>query len=213
MTSDRGWDDADREALEVLRPLLDAGGYLPWTEGALRPAALAIVCDEIVFGHRREVVELGSGVSTIVLARLLRERGGHLATLEHDPSWAQVVREQLEREDLADLVLLVEAPLEPHELALDGAPWYAADAVAQLPAAIDLLLVDGPPAHTGEAERSRHPALSALASRLMPNAVVVLDDATRAGEREILERWQSDTEWRFGVHEGIGVAVGRRDQP
>ena len=32
----------------MLRPLLDAGGYLPWTEGALRPSALVAVagmCD------------------------------------------------------------------------------------------------------------------------------------------------------------------------
>jgi hypothetical protein len=56
-----GWDDADRDALETLRPLLDAGGYLPWSEWALRPAALAAVCNEIVLAGRREIVELGSG--------------------------------------------------------------------------------------------------------------------------------------------------------
>ena len=41
----RDWDAADLESLEILRPLLDAGGYLPWTEGALRPAA-AFFCNE-----------------------------------------------------------------------------------------------------------------------------------------------------------------------
>ena len=208
MPGDRGWDDADREALEVLRPLLDAGGYLPWTEGAMRPAALVLVCNEIALGSRREIVELGSGVSTIVLARLLRERGGRLRSLEHEPSWAQVVRDQLEREELTEIATLIEAPLESHELALEGAPWYAAGAVAQLPAEVDLLLVDGPPAGE-DLPRSRYPALPALAGRL-GSAVVVLDDATRPGERDVLERWEENAEWRFGVHEAAGIAIGRR---
>lgn len=206
---DRGWDDADREALEVLRPLLDAGGYLPWTEGALRPAGLAMVCNEIALGDRGEVVELGSGVSTVVLARLLRERGGRLTSLEHDPHWARFVDEQLAREGLADVATLIEAPLEPHEAAPDGAAWYSAGAVARLPSEIELLLVDGPPAGKGT-EHSRYPALPVLAAHLAASAVVVVDDATRPGERDVLERWQEPGEWRFGTHEAIGVAVGRR---
>jgi predicted O-methyltransferase YrrM len=206
---DRGWEGADREALEVLRPLLDAGGYLPWTEGALRPAALVVVCNEIALGERREVVELGSGVSTVVLARLLRERGGRMTSLEHEPRWARLVGQQLEREGLAEMASLIEAPLEPHAAALDDAPWYSARAVANLPREIELLLVDGPPGGEGR-ERSRYPALPALAGHLASNATVVLDDATRPGERDVLGRWQESGEWRFGMHEAIGIAVGRR---
>jgi predicted O-methyltransferase YrrM len=141
----RDWDAGDLESLEILRPLLDAGGYLPWTEGALRPAALVLVCNEIVLADRREIVELGSGVSTIVLARLMREREGRLTALEHDPDWAGVVRSQLKREGLTHVARLVEAPLETHPLGLDGAPWYSERGVAALPNDIDLLLVDGPP--------------------------------------------------------------------
>ena len=206
----RDWDAADLEALEILRPLLDAGGYLPWTEGALRPAALVVVCNEIVLADRREIVELGSGVSTIVLARLMREREGRLTALEHDPDWAGVVRAQLKREGLTHVARLVEAPLEAHPLALDGAPWYGEQAAAELPGRdIDLLLVDGPPGYGEGMERSRYPALPALEPRLAPGAMVVLDDAARPGEREILERW-SELGWRFGAHPGEGVATGTR---
>jgi predicted O-methyltransferase YrrM len=203
-----GWDDADRDALEALRPLL-GHGYLPWTEGALRPAALATVCNEIVFADRREIVELGSGVSTIVLARLMREREGRLTALEHDPDWATVVRSQLKREGLTHVARLLEAPLEAHPLALDDAPWYSERPVAELPEAIELLLVDGPPGYGDGMERSRYPALPALEPQLSPGAMVILDDATRPGEREILERW-GELGWRFGVREGEGVAVGTR---
>ena len=205
----RDWDAADLESLEILRPLLDAGGYLPWTEGALRPAALVIVCNEIVLADRREIVELGSGVSTIVLARLMRDREGRLTALEHDPDWAQVVRSQLKREGLTHVARLVEAPLEAHVLALDGAPWYTERAVVALPSDIDLLLVDGPPGYGEGMERSRYPALPAIQSRLAPEAIVILDDATRPGEREILERW-GELGWEFGVSADENVAIGTR---
>jgi predicted O-methyltransferase YrrM len=209
-----GWDQADRDALHVLRPLLDAGGYLPWTDGALRPAALAAICNEIALAGRRELVELGSGVSTIVLARLARELGGRLTSLEHDPDWARVVRSQIERENLNDTARLIEAPLESHPLALNDAPWYAPKAAAKLPDEIDLLIVDGPPGYGGGMELSRYPALPALENRLALNAMAVLDDARREGERAILEQWELECEgWTFAVDETLGIARGVKQQP
>lgn len=205
------WNAADLLALEVLRPLLDAGGYLPWTEGALRPAALVAVCNEIALGDRRQVVELGAGVSTVVLARLLRERGGRLTSLEHDSQWARVVRSQLAREDLTGVARLIEAPLEPHPLSLAGARWYPTSAVVELPAEIDLLLVDGPPGYGEGMAHSRYPALPALAGRLASGCLVVLDDAAREAEAEIVARWEADSpEWTFAKHRDAGIAIGRR---
>ena len=92
----------DAWAWQVLRPLLDGRPYLPWTEGAIRPAALVAVLNEIAFAERRRIVELGSGVSSIVIGRLLAERGGKLTAVEHDPDWAALVRRQVEREHLQD---------------------------------------------------------------------------------------------------------------
>jgi len=205
-----GWDDADRDALEILRPLLDAG-YLPWSEWALRPAALAAVCNEIVVAGRRQVVELGSGVSTVVLGRLLGQRGGRLTSVEHDPAWADVVRGLLESDGrLTEGARLIEGPLEPHPLALDGAHWYPESALAELPVDIDLLLVDGPPGNDEGIERSRYPALPAINERLAPGAIVVLDDAERQGEQAILERWGADhPEWNFSTRDE-GIAIGVR---
>lgn len=207
MAGTHGWDENDLQALQILRPLLDGSAYLPWTEGALRPAALATIANEIVFGDRRQIVELGAGVSTIVLGRLLRERGGRLTSLEHDPNWARVVRSQLQLEGLE--ARLVEAPLEP---AAEGAPWYARAALAELPVeGIDLLLVDGPPGYGEGMECSRYPALPALAERLAPGALVVLDDAGREGEREVVARWARELPaWEFATSAAEGIAIGRR---
>ncbi len=40
----------------------------------MRPAGLVTVCNDIVLNERRRIVELGSGVSTVLLARLMHQR-------------------------------------------------------------------------------------------------------------------------------------------
>ncbi len=196
----------DLHAWHALRPLLDAGGYLPWTTGAMRPAGLVVVCNAVVHGARVRVVECGSGASTVVLARQLRERGaGFIVAVEHDGAWAALVGDLLRREALDNVARVVHAPLE------GDPPWYAAAALDAMPAEVDLLVVDGPPAHATSHEHRRAPALAFFEARLMPGATVILDDLQRPGEREVLARWEATTAWRFQVDEAAGVAIGARD--
>jgi predicted O-methyltransferase YrrM len=204
-------DTADLHGWQVLRPLLHGRPFLPWTRNSIGPAALASVCNEIALSGRREIVELGSGVSTVVIARLLQERGGRLHSVEHDDAWLAWVASQLEREGLTDVARLVHAPLAADPLAHEGLGWYDREALDALPATgIDLLLVDGPPADQPGTEQARYPALPALADRLGPDATVVLDDASRPGEQSILEAWTNETAIRFERSELARVAIGRR---
>jgi hypothetical protein len=104
-------DDAD--AWQILSPLLVHGGYLPWTTGSMRPAGLVKVCNEIVHGDRTRILECGSGVSTVLLARLLHERErGVLTSLEHDLHWATLIQDRLQREHLDQIARVVHAPLQ-----------------------------------------------------------------------------------------------------
>jgi predicted O-methyltransferase YrrM len=195
----------DLHAWQILRPLLDAGGYLPWSTGAMRPAGLVVLCNEIMHRARTRVVECGSGVSTIVLARLLRQRGaGTLVAVEHDPAWATLVGDLLHREALDDIARVTHAPLQ------GDPPWYAATALHALPTQVDLLVVDGPPAHAPGEQHRRAPALAFFDPRLMPGATVVLDDLQRPGERDVLTRWEATTSWRFQIKDAASVAVGTR---
>ena len=195
---------ADLHAWHVLRPLLDGRPYLPFSVGTMRTSGLVHVCNLVVHRRPATVVECGSGVSTIVLARLLAERGaGRLTALEHDPAWAATVRDGLAAEGLEHVARVVLAPL-----AADG--WYADDGVAELPPAIDLLVVDGPPADTPARAEARHPALDRLGPRLARDGVVVLDDTGRAGEQRVLARWERETAWRFERLADEAIAVGRR---
>ena len=169
------------------------------------------VLNEIALAERQTIVELGSGISSIVIGRLLAERGGKLTSVEHDPDWASVVGSQIDREHLGDVVEVVVAPLEPHAESWSGAPWYSHESIARLPDAIDLLLVDGPPGYGKGMSHSRHPAMPALAERMAQNGVVYLDDADREPEREIVARWSEEQpDWTFGIDAANGFAVGSR---
>jgi len=190
-------DSHDARALAELASL--GGGALPWTDFSMRPAAIAgAVTDAIVNRHWR-IVECGSGNSTVFLARLLAQIGeGSLVSLEHDGHWASLTRELLARDGVADRAAVVHAPL------VGG--WYDRDAVPDV-TGIDLLIVDGPPAHTQGAGQDRQPALDVFHDRLAADATVLVDDAQRPGEQAVMARWHDEHGIAFARRRG-GFAVG-----
>ncbi|MDQ6778259.1 MAG: class I SAM-dependent methyltransferase [Actinomycetota bacterium] len=201
------WHEENLHAWHILSPLLNQGGYLPWTTGSMRPAGMVAVCNEIVHGARTQIVECGSGVSTVLLARLLRERqAGRLVALEHDRHWAALVQDHLRRETLDTIASVLHAPLQ------GDPPWYELAALDEVPDEVDLLIVDGPPASDPGHGTHRAPALPRFAQRLVIGATVILDDINRRGECDVMARWEASTDWRFVVDEAAGVAVGRRDE-
>jgi predicted O-methyltransferase YrrM len=200
--------EADLHAWQILTPLLARDPYLPWTSGSMRPAALVAVCNEIVHGDRTRIVECGSGLSTVVLARLLRERGdGTLVALEHDRHWAALVEEQLRKENLGEIARVHYAPLGADP------PWYDLHGSDRLPGAVDLLIVDGPPAFDPGHGTRRAPALPWFDERLVAGATVILDDVDRPGEREVLSGWERSSDWRFALDPVTRTARGHRSRP
>jgi predicted O-methyltransferase YrrM len=134
------------------------------------------------------VVECSSGTSTVVLARSVQMNGGgHVYSLEHEPEYAQKTRDELQRQGLATFATVLDAPLRVHQLAGGEWRWYD---TAGLPPAIDLLVIDGPPASTQKL--ARYPALPVLGARIAPTGRVVLDDAARPDELAALTRWESE---------------------
>ena len=175
---------------------------------ALTPSAIALLGALIDAGHRT-VVECGSGESTVAIATKLAERGGgSLHSLEHDPGWAARTRARLARAGVAEQVALIDAPLRPHPIAEPDCGWYDTAALAKLPHAIDLLLVDGPPGPTAASGEGRYPALPLLATRLAPGALVILDDIHRPGERSVLRRWERELAIEFEPHPRERIAIG-----
>ena len=167
---------------------------------ALRPEVVDLVVG-LVAGGRTSVIECGSGLSTLAIGETLRDLDtGHVHALEHAPEYAAATRAALADGSLEHFATVVDAPLQ------DG--WYDATALDRLPAGgVDLLLVDGPPAGDPGTERSRYRALPALGPRLQPGAMVVLDDASREGERWVLERWSDEQGLVFELRGDCAIAL------
>lgn len=108
----------------------------------------------------KSVVEFGTsfGISTLHLAAALRDNGGgHLVTSEFEPSKVARARKNLEEGGLADLVEIREG---------DALTMLSRD----LPASIDLLLLDG--------AKALYPdILKLVEAHLRPGALVLADNA------------------------------------
>ena len=176
---------AQAEARAYLATLLQQPPEtLPPMGGWAASADFLVILAETVLARRPEtVVEFGSGVSTLVAARCLQLNGrGRLLTFDHDAAFAEVTRQRLQRLGLAGEVVAVPLGEPPSGYA---GRWYD---VADLPATIDLLVIDGPPKHNHPETRG---GAAALFDRLRgPGAVVLLDDAARPGERAVAELWR-----------------------
>lgn len=181
----------DAMALAMLAPL--SPRYTPWTKYSMRPSAVVTILDDICQNDRREIVECGAGTSTLYLARLLRDRGGHVSAIEHDERWASKMRKAIEAEGLSSHASILAVPLERAPQVQPTGPWYSREHLddALDDVEIDMLVVDGPIA-TRLHPCVRYPALPYFRRSLASDCTIVVDDILRDGESEILKRWERE---------------------
>lgn len=177
------------QALMALEKKLGMIEALPSMRGwAGSPDFLLRIADELTRRKPRMVFECSSGVSTVVVARCLQMHGfGHVYSLEHDQEFAEKSRQLIARYGLENWATVLDAPLvntNPNS----PTPWYDESAIPSDMPPIEMLIIDGPPYWT--APLARYPALPMLISRLADHCIIIMDDADRHNEREILRRWK-----------------------
>lgn len=189
-------------------PLPFGGGW------ALTGDSAAIIARELKVRNASSVLELGSGVSTLIIAQIMRDRGhGHVVSVDHDPFWAELTRRNLRVAGLDDFVTVIDAPLSDVIVGPETMRWYGIPAGAlQRFAPFDALLVDGPPQAHDDVRLARFPAMPLLHQLLSPQAVVFVDDAARPTERLIVERWlQNFDGWSSFSHDTVdGLCIMER---
>ena len=146
---------------------------------------LTLVAEHALQKKPQVVVEFGSGLSTLVIARCLQLNGtGRLVTYEHDKEFASATRQRVDALGLSVDIRVVElSAAEP--LGYAGL-WYA---TGEVPDGIDLLIIDGPPSQIHPETRG---AAAALFTSLSSRGTIILDDAARPGEKAIAERWRRE---------------------
>ena len=119
------------------------------------------------------IVELGSGRTTVEIAKWAKEHSAAFTAVEHDERWARQVRRRTRGIDFDYQV----CPLRHG--------FYSG---VKFPQRINFALIDGPP---GSLSDGRRHTLPYLWPYLAPGAEVWLDDAHRTGETKALSRWQA----------------------
>lgn len=152
----------------------------------------------------REVVELGCGASTLVLAKALELNGeGRLSSYDQHPDFVEATGRWLTGHGLD--AAMRHAPIVEDPTSWSHC-WYELHSVPQ---DIDLLVIDGPPWTLNPFVRGR---AEQLFDRIVPGGMVLLDDAARPGERVVAARWRRDwPNFRFDLLPGAkGTLVGER---
>lgn len=192
------------QALLALERKLQLKEPLPAMRGwAGSPDFLLRVAEEVSSRRPMVVMECGSGVSTIVIARCLQLNGvGHVYSLEHQEEYAEKTRAMLAKHELTSYATVIDAPLTTQHT---ETPWYDEGAIPEGLGPIELLVVDGPPART--APLARLPALPRLRHKMADQFLVMLDDADQPDEQAIVSKWQqqypSAGVWRAPCEKGL----------
>jgi predicted O-methyltransferase YrrM len=156
---------------------------------SLADDALRFLARLVATAGATRVLELGSGVSTRVLARACAGRGAgaRVLALENDPVFADRTRRALAGDGLADLAQVLLTPVVVRRWHGHHVPVYhLTKATLDHFGRPDVVLVDGPPMPLG----GREGALLQAVHLARPGTIVVLDDADREGERSALARVQ-----------------------
>jgi predicted O-methyltransferase YrrM len=190
LTAVEGKDDLSEltALLNLFQVLAPPGVLTPPTDFSASPrTVLALVAEVLSIGKDLKIVECGSGASTVWLAAACRHVSqGSVLALEHDKEYARETRQALERCDLSDYAEVRHAPLRRVTLRGTTFRWYDPSGYVGVER-IDVLFVNGPPNNTGRI--ARYPALPLLAPLLSEDALVVMDDASRSDEAQIVNEW------------------------
>ncbi|PLW81520.1 class I SAM-dependent methyltransferase [Kineobactrum sediminis] len=161
-------------------------GFPPMRGWAASPDFLYHLVRHIQDTSPKTVLECSSGVSTLIISGCIRNYGGHVFSLEHDPVYASKTRRLLELHKFEENAQIIDAPLGAIDLPDWHGSWYN---IEQLPKdkKIDMLVIDGPPATI--CAKARLPALYVLSELLAEECTIFLDDAAREDESLIVAQW------------------------
>lgn len=176
------------ESLINLQNVLNIRFPLPKMRGwAISPDFAELLLGEILIRKPKNIVEFGSGVSTLIIGYALEmNKRGKLTSFEHDMYYGAKTIQNIKLHGLEEYAEVIHAPIGGININNRESKWYSIDKT-KIPEKIDILVVDGPPARTDN--EARYPALPYLMDCLANDAIVIMDDGIRQEEKDICKRW------------------------
>lgn len=185
------FDTRELQAGTHLSPLLSGPAFLPYTSSSLSLHALHAITNDVIVNSRTRIVEFGSGISTLLVARLLHRHqlDATLISIEENSGWMEVVKKALESEGIATKVQFIHAPVVPHPsvpMCHCYDPACVQKALSGI--SIDCVIIDGPSSWQKEFINSRVGVWELIDHHLASSSAVFVDNADRSGEKILLEK-------------------------
>ncbi len=157
-----------------------------WSFGATRAV-------EAILRPDMEVFEFGSGGSSIFLA----SHAARVTSVEDETKWAELVRSEARRRNLANLEVL-HRPFDFH----NPADFRGSDYLAALEAGpYDMIVVDG----KEESEKVRDICFWKAEERIKPGGIIVLDDSWRYPQVKARNKARAFTDYKGTGYCRMGV--------
>jgi len=203
----------DDICLRKLLSIIDKNAFDLISDFSMTAYGLIFLTNEIILNSRRNILEFGSGLSTIVMASFIKKYKipAKITSVEHDDEWFCRIDAKIKILGLEDFVTVIHAPLVPDHSIGNHNKWYDVSKLVCLTKELrhfEMVLVDGPPAHSASIELSRYGALPFVGPYLADNHCIFLDDANRTGEKKVVELWEEGKMAYFKQHRNR-IAVSR----
>lgn len=140
----------------------------------------------------KTIVELGSGLSTIVIASILKDlklNQSMLISFDESEKYLGSTKSYLNKNLLEEYVSLNHCPLENIIINNKSYNWYKFNEIILESRKIDLLIVDGPISNNTD---SRYPAINQLFKYFNNSTLIFVDDSNRENEKRIIQEWQKE---------------------
>ena len=184
--------------------------HLPRTGASLRSYVLAYILNEIVINERKNIIEFGSGISTILLAKLAfaNKIDLQIVSVDEDKGWIEKIKEILTAENIQKYVKFIYAPIISKNNRNKPILWYDDKILDRVCEGIkfDMVIVDGPKAYESGKELIRYHAVPYIKNKLNDKYVILLDDAIRRGEKWIIKKWEKEYKLKFEFDNNLAIA-------
>lgn len=171
----------------VLKPELPLPSMSGYT---INPDFAKIIIHNILKSKPSVIVELGSGVSTVLVGYTLKKLNqGKIFSLEHDNDFAVKNKNNVIDHGLQEFVEILYSPLKKWVYNQKQWLWYDTSNIKNIEH-IDMLIVDGPPRKIQK--MSRYPALPILFEKLSNDSIIIIDDSKRKDMSEMVDLWLNE---------------------
>lgn len=169
----------------------------PFTDWTVDEETAIILGDELKIRQARNIIECGSGLSSVVIGAAAEQIEAVAMSLEDNREHYHVTLNALKATGPLPIAVFI-APMHTFQVTEPDKKrytyrWYDIEVLPRLRGECDFVFVDGPPGNS--ATRARYPAVPLLWDRLKPGAHVLMDDTRRPDEMETIQLWKD----RYGL--------------